>query len=128
MYCVYMHINKINNKKYIGLTSQEVNRRWKYGAGYKGSTHFYNAILKYGWDSFKHIIIKDNLLKKEAQILETKLIIKYNTRNEAYGYNLDGGGSAPTHSEETKEKLRTIFKGRKFTEEALSKMRAGFKN
>jgi len=27
-YTVYMHINLVNNKKYIGITCQKVSRRW----------------------------------------------------------------------------------------------------
>ena len=53
MYCIYMHRNKINNKKYIGQTKQEPpSKRWgKDGIGYKDSSHFYNAIQKYGWNN-----------------------------------------------------------------------------
>lgn len=42
-YTVYKHTNKINGKVYIGITSQNVKRRWQNGAGYYG-TYFYNAI------------------------------------------------------------------------------------
>ena len=41
---VYIHINKINNKKYVGITSEkDPNKRWKNGLGYKQQI-FYKAI------------------------------------------------------------------------------------
>ena len=122
-YCVYVHTNKINGKKYVGLTSQDPERRWKHGYGYKGSTYFYNAIQKYGWDSFTHEIIADNLSKKEAQDMESKLIVEYKTQNENFGYNLESGGSAPQHSDATIEKLRLLNKSRIVSEETKKKMR-----
>ena len=68
---VYMHINKLNNKKYVGITSRNPNERWgKNGNRYKSSPHFYSAIQKYGWDNFEHIILKDNLTSEEADKLE----------------------------------------------------------
>ena len=33
-YKVYTHINKINGKQYIGITSTNVKARWKDGQGY----------------------------------------------------------------------------------------------
>lgn len=51
-YTVYKHTNKINGKVYIGITSQNVKRRWQNGAGYYG-TYFYNAIKKI-WLEFVH--------------------------------------------------------------------------
>lgn len=32
-YKVYIHTNKLNNKKYIGITKQDPERRWKNGWG-----------------------------------------------------------------------------------------------
>ena len=122
-YCVYVHTNKINGKKYVGLTSQDPERRWKHGYGYKGSTYFYNAIQKYGWNSFTHEIIAANLSKKEAQDMESKLILEYKTQDENFGYNLESGGSAPQHSDATIEKLRLLNKGRIVSEETKEKMR-----
>lgn len=92
LWIVYMHINKINDKKYIGITCQNPKRRWSNGNGYSGCTHFENAIKKYGWDNFEHIILLENLTKKEAINKEKELIFKYNTTNANFGYNLSLGG------------------------------------
>ena len=48
-FLVYSHTNKINNKVYIGITSQAPEKRWgKNGRNYAESIKFYNAIKKYG--------------------------------------------------------------------------------
>lgn len=49
-WCVYMHINNVNRKKYIGITSQDPEDRWKNGKGYKSQTVFWNAVEKYGFN------------------------------------------------------------------------------
>ena len=41
-YKVYMHICP-NGKKYIGITQQDVLKRWNYGNGYKGCVLFYKV-------------------------------------------------------------------------------------
>ncbi len=103
-YCVYMHTNKIDGKKYVGQTCQKTNERWKNGKGYENSTYFYNAILKYGWDNFEHEIIASNLTKEEANNFEALLIDKLDLMNRNKGYNLMSGGSGGRPSKEVLEK------------------------
>ena len=67
-YCVYAHTNLINGKMYIGISGDDPRKRWV--RGYKGSTRFYNAIQKYGWDNFDHVILVDELTKEEACEIE----------------------------------------------------------
>lgn len=100
---VYVHINKINNKKYIGITSRiKAKYRWgKNGNGYSNCTYFKKAINKYGWNNFEHIILFDKLTKQEALKIETKLIKKYKTNNSKFGYNGTTGGEFPNIREET---------------------------
>ena len=67
MYYVYQHINKINGKRYIGITKQNPESRWGTdGANYKSSPYFYSAIQKYGCDNFSHDILFNCLTKEEA--------------------------------------------------------------
>ena len=91
-YKVYMHKNKINNKVYIGITKQDLKRRWQNGKGYIDNTYFTNAIDKYGWSNFEHLLLYDNLTKEQAQELEIKLISDYKSNNRDYGYNQSKGG------------------------------------
>lgn len=94
MQTIYMHINKINNKKYIGQTKQfPPEKRWKNGKGYKNCTYLDNAIKKYGWGNFEHIILEqfeDNQEYANAQ--EKYYIQKYETNNIQKGYNITEGG------------------------------------
>ena len=106
MYYVYLHNNKINNKKYIGITKQKPENRWGLnGCNYNSSPYFYSAIQKYGWNNFEHIILYNNLTKEEACKKEIELINKYKTQNKKYGYNIMEGGSAPSLPKEVRDKL-----------------------
>lgn len=123
IYTVYEHINKTNGKRYIGQTSEEdVNNRWKYGHGYVGSTYFYNAIQKYGWDGFEHKILATGLSVDEANDMEVMLIKKYKTTNNEFGYNITSGGRNAPMSEETKKKLSLAKMGHKVSEETRRKI------
>lgn len=105
-YKIYMHRNKINGKIYIGQTKQKPENRWRNGEGYKKSPYFYNAIRKYGWDNFEHIILIENLDRDNANILEEKLIKEYNTTDDKYGYNLSSGGGSPVMNELARQHCR----------------------
>lgn len=105
MYTIYIHKNKINGKVYIGQTCQKPEKRWNNGRGYETSPRFYNAILKYGWDNFEHIILYTNLTLEEANQKEQELIKFYNSTDENFGYNITHGGKNFHHSEETKKKI-----------------------
>lgn len=94
-YYVYKHTNTINGKCYIGITSQLPELRWKNGYGYsKTQPKFYNAIKKYGWESFTHEILFEKLTFDEANQKEIELIAFYDSCN--VGYNTSMGGSGNT--------------------------------
>ena len=121
-YKVYVHINKINNKKYVGITKQNPRDRWRHdGVSYKTQIKFYRAIQKYGWDNFEHIILFENLTAKEAGLKEQELIKFFDSYNN--GYNADLGGSVTNHSEATREKMRQSMLGKKHTQETKDKIK-----
>lgn len=96
-YFLYMHKNKINEKCYVGITSQKnPKRRWHNGCNYKHSLYFYNAIQKYGWNNFEHIILLDNLSVEDANLFEILYISILRSSERQYGYNIAVGGDCTT--------------------------------
>lgn len=108
-YYIYIYINKINHKKYIGQTRHNQNHRArKDGIGYQKCTNFWNAIQKYGWENFEYKIIKEGLSLEEANYWEEYYINYYHTwigGPECNGYNLQKGGNNHEVSEETKNRI-----------------------
>lgn len=106
-YSVYVHTNKINGKKYVGQSSNII-ERWKNGGkNYFSSTKFHRAIQKYGWENFTHEILYENLNKEAANKIERDLIKKYDSINN--GYNIQEGG----YTSLTKESLDKMSKSLK---------------
>ena len=126
LWCVYKHVLKEDGRIYIGQTNN-IKARWKPSA-YKNCVKFYNAIQYYGWDSFTHEIIENNLTLEEANKLETYYIQKYNSIEN--GFNLNSGGENKLASQETKDKMSQTRKNVPKTEEhkqAIKKALTGYK-
>ena len=129
-YYVYIHINMVNNKKYVGITKTSLEKRWgsngkQYLAKHKDGSYkqpsFARAIKKYGWDNFYHDIFASNLSKEKACKLETMLIQTLRTFDSKYGYNIQLGGqlgnTGVVFSEESRKKMSMAKKGRTLTDE-----------
>lgn len=130
-YCVYIHICKISNKSYIGITNQSPEKRWgkngrryleKYSNGEYVQPIFARALKKYpDWDNdWDHVIFMDNLSEEDAKQIEVILIALFKTNvcryGSDYGYNCTDGGegcSGRKASEETRKKLSESHKGEK---------------
>jgi group I intron endonuclease len=120
-YKVYKHTAP-NGKVYIGITCQDPHKRWGYGCSYKKQRYFSTAIEKYGWDNIAHEILYENLSQKEAEDKEIELIAKYKSNNREFGYNIaNGGKSRGMVSEETRELISKVQKGRKQRPETIQK-------
>ena len=101
-YFVYKHTSP-SGKVYIGITSQTPSARWRGGLGYRHNDYFFKAIVKYGWDNFKHEILFDNLTRQQACAAEIELIEAFNTTDERFGYNLTTGGEGCPGAEKTED-------------------------
>lgn len=55
---IYLIINKLNNKKYVGQTIQGVEKRFSQHSSKSDCPKLYNAIKKYGKDAFKVVTLK----------------------------------------------------------------------
>lgn len=110
---VYKITNKINNKFYIGI-SNNVSRRWNNHKHFstKGTNHpFYNALRKYGFDTFVVETLYTFKSRQEACEKEKELILQLSPH-----YNIAKGGEGGfvvTNTEDWKKKLKIARVGRK---------------
>jgi len=114
---IYKITNNTNNKVYIGQ-SVNINGRWYcHKKTLKNNTHR-NCHLQRSWnkdsmENFTHTVI-ELCNRNELDDKEKYYISQYNSSNDKYGYNLDGGGFSQNEiSEETRIKLRLCRLGNK---------------
>ena len=123
-FLVYKHTSP-SGKSYVGLTNNLTKRNSKHRQ-VNECMAFHTAIQKYGWDSFIHEILVENLSLEEANDWE-KFFIKIGNTLAPNGYNLKDGGDSFTHSAETKAKISRSLKGKKASLEARAKISAAQK-
>lgn len=111
MYTVYIHTCP-NGKKYVGMTKQRPNNRWRSGRGYLHCVDFYNAVMEFGWRNIVHEIVSTGLTKEEAEEMERNLISLYKTTDPRYGYNCHSGGlSGATINNVTRTRMSVAQSG-----------------
>ena len=107
--CIYMYINKINNKKYVGQAKDFLSRNRKHLKGKKQLID--NKIREYGKENFAVVILRENVPTKCAKnIFEVYYIDKYNTmaKNNC-GYNIaDGGHNGNAWASKTDEEFEAM--------------------
>jgi hypothetical protein len=117
---IYIAINLINKKQYIGQTIRPLKERIKEHKKSKSCIAFKSAIDKYGIENFKWISFF--CPEEDLDWQESFLIKELNTLTPN-GYNLETGGHENKHlSKETKEKLRIAHLGKKPSEETRKKL------
>lgn len=122
---IYMILNNVNGKIYIGLSKNLHKRKNDHFNLLKKNKHYnyhlQNAFNKYGQDSFSFLVlqyVENNLNEWE------KFWIKY-FNSQKNGYNISMGGESVmlglSHTDEAKKKISKASLGRKLSKESLKK-------
>lgn len=127
---VYIILNNINNKVYIGQ-SRNIKRRWREHRKKNLKGILYDDIRTYGLENFSFsLLVEIDDSEKTQELLdyyEKLYILKYNSTNEDEGYNIASGGLKYNCAERTKKILRKkligVNKGKKRSIEFKNKMR-----
>lgn len=113
---IYKTTNLINGKFYVG--KDERNKPDYLGSGVKLN----RAIKKYGRENFIKEVIEVCSTKEELNERE-KYWIK-ETKAQELGYNIaDGGSGGNTYTEETKQRVSELFRGRKHSPDTIEKIK-----
>ncbi len=111
---VYAITNKINGKKYIGITTNSFAERYPHGIRAHHNPHLRNSVKKYGQENFEVILLEKNVEDMETLCkLEMKYIEKYDTCNVDKGYNKSLGGLGVRQIERSEEHCRNLSKAKK---------------
>lgn len=110
---IYLTTNLINNKKYIGQHKSNIFNDNYHGSG----TNLRKAIIKYGKQNFKTILLEECESQRDLDTKEIFWIKQYNSNNPEIGYNITQGGQARfftglVHSESARKKMSERAKNR----------------
>ncbi len=143
---IYKWTNKINNKVYIGKTTNEERRIKEHLTERRFKSAFHDALDKYGKDTFDYCVLIKTTSKDNEKMniflnaMERYYIKKYKSNIREFGYNLTEGGDGfgsrfgeanpfygKHHTEECKKAHSLRMKGRKQTEETIKKKKDSLK-
>lgn len=131
---IYMATSVTSGKAYVGMTTKSLAKRksqHEYTAMEGSCGHFHKALVLYGFNDFRWVVLDTAESHKELAQLEILWIKRKNTFEA--GYNMTTGGEQGIRgpaSEETKRKMRESSKKRwaksgfKMSEETKQKISA----
>ncbi len=128
---VYVVTNLINDKWYVGKTSNTVSSRWsdhRSEARQNKGYYFHNAIRKDGEENFVVQTVADVETLEEANSLENLWIILLKSHEKEFGYNLTFGGEGAQHTSLTIKKFSEKQRGRPLSEAHKQALRVPKKN
>lgn len=119
MYYIYLIVNKVNFKTYVG--QRKSNKKWNEDS-YMGSGKLLKlAQKKYGIENFEKFLIQYCSTKEEVNEAEKFWIKEYRSRGKAQ-YNIADGGQGGNLGEEVIKKRAETLRGRHHSEEHKRKI------
>lgn len=113
---IYEIRNKIDGKRYIGMSRDLETRLKDHKRALKGEyhhcSHLQRAYLKYGEENFEFKIImicQDSIVEE----MEVYYIKKYNSSHGDYGYNLTAGGKGKNKAKHLLDAISNAHRGKK---------------
>ena len=110
---IYSIICKVNGKRYIGQTKQDLGKRWRQHiqeSKQHSDRPLYRAIQKYGVGMFQIRAIEEDILDNVLSERECYWIEQFDTYNN--GYNATTGGErSNTIRQEVKDRISSSMKG-----------------
>lgn len=106
---VYVVVNKVNGKGYVGQTTQGLEVRWYQHCLLQGKCRVLeSAIRKYGANAFEVSVVATAQTQEELNRLEKLTCLALNTY-APHGYNLkEGGGAKGKMHQQTKDIIREL--------------------
>lgn len=114
IYSIYKLVNQQTGKCYIGYT-QDILRRMDdhKTSSVKKRNKLYNAVRKYGWDSFVCELLYQSLDGNHClNVMEPHFIREFDTFNNGYNSTLGGEGSTGPKKQSSKRKMSVARKHR----------------
>jgi group I intron endonuclease len=115
VFTLYQYINRLNGKRYIGVTNNPKGRKAKHARGDSGARAFNGAVKKYGVETFDYTVLAIFDDAGAAAYHERAFIHRFGTL-APFGYNLTDGASGygygGAYSNESKIRLSESHKGK----------------
>lgn len=89
---VYLHVNKINKKCYVGITIMSARMRWAKGAAYRAQRGFGSAIRVHGWEAYDSYILAYADDRDSLNEAERTAILAIGSHKSKHNYNQSPGG------------------------------------
>jgi predicted GIY-YIG superfamily endonuclease len=90
-FIIYECVNNLDGRRYIGLTSMDLPRRWQRHQS-AAANRFHIALHESGPENFTVRELARAQDWEVASRLEKQLIYRAETRDERFGYNIHAGG------------------------------------